>query len=79
MLIVVLVELDPDLVDGCLHLPVGHRPLLGDDRDRVDLLEERVRELVDLGLGGVAAGEHAEVDADVAVLVEECDLSERLH
>ena len=59
-----------------LHLAVGDRPLLGDDRDRVDLLEERVRELVDLGLGGVAAGEHAEVDADVAVVVDEGDRGE---
>ena len=76
---VVLVQLDPDLMHGCLRLAVGNRPLLGDDRDRVDLLQERSRQVVDLGLRGLAAGEHAEVDADVAVLVDEGDRSEILH
>ena len=44
-----------------------------------DLGEEVVGELVDLRLGGVAAREHAEVDADVSVVVEEGDRSEILH
>ena len=72
-------QLDPDLVHRRLHLAVGDRALLGDDRDRLDLAEEVVRELVDLRLGGVAAREHAEVDADVAVVVEEGDGGEILH
>ncbi len=61
------------------HLAVGDRPLLGDDRDRIDLPEEVVGEVVDLGLRGLAAREHAEVDADVTVLVEERDRGQFLH
>ena len=38
-----------------------------------------VGELVDLGLRGLAAREHAEVDADVSVVVEEGDWGEILH
>ena len=38
---VVLAHFDPDLVHRGLHLTIGDRALLGDDRDRVDLLQER--------------------------------------
>ena len=76
---VLVAQLDPDLVHRRLHVAVGDRALLGDDRDRLDLGEEVVGELVDLGLRGVAAREHAEVDADVSVVVEERDRGEILH
>ena len=58
---------------------IGDRALLGDDRDRRHLGEEVVGELVDLRLRGLAAREHAEVDADVSVVVEEGDLGDILH
>ena len=74
-----LVQLDPDLMHRRLHLAVGDRALLGHDRDRLHLAQQCVGEVVDLGPRGLAAGEHAEVDADVTVVVDERDLGEILH
>src|SRR5215210_2715682 len=76
---ILLAELDPDLVDGRFHVAARDRPLLGDDRDRFDLRQQIPRKLVDLRLRCVSAREHAEVDTDVTVLVEERDRSQSLH
>ena len=76
---VLVVQLDPDLVHRRFHVAVGDRPVLGDDRDRRDLDQEVVGEIVDLRLCRLAAREHAEVDADVTVVVEKGDLRDILH
>ena len=74
-----LAELDPDLVHRRLHVAVDDRAVLGDDGHRLDLGEERVGELLDLCLRRLAAREHAEVDADVAVIVQKGNRGEFLH
>ena len=66
-------------MDRGFHVTVCDGALLGDDRDRLDLDEEVVGEIVDLRLCRLAAREHAEVDADVSVVVEKGDLREILH
>ena len=76
---VLVAQLDPDLVHRRFHVAIGDRALLGDDRDRLELGQERMCELVDLRLRRLAAGEHAEVDPDVSGFVEEGDLGEFLH
>ena len=72
-------QLDPDLVHRRLDVAVGDRALLGDNRDRLDLAKEVVRELVDLRLSGFAAREHAEIDADVSLVVEKSNGGNILH
>src|SRR6185295_4768246 len=55
-------ELDIDLMHGRLDVGGDLEPLLGDDLHGVELVEQRLREAVDLGLGRLAAGKDAEVD-----------------
>ena len=59
------IDLDADLVDRGLRLVVDLVALLGDDRDRADLIEERRREVVDLRRRRLSSREHAEVDPNL--------------
>src|SRR6188474_3072392 len=54
--------LDVDLMHGRLDVGIELEALLGDDRHRAELFEQRLREAIDLSLGRLTAGVDAEVD-----------------
>src|SRR5687767_4093707 len=62
-------ERDAHLIHGRLGLTVELVALLAEHLDSIDLVEQCVREPVDLRVGGLPSGEDPEVDDDARPLV----------